>query len=528
MTKPSDGALSAEDITFNIDSSTSANDSSAVHTLTSIEVGGQVYTDFIAPDSVSFEMDDLEGFNNEARLYVGSEGGSLDTSLYPTDGVRNDDFEDIILERAFQSNDLNSYLESSSPSSVGEQSYTLGYTTPITVSDEGYILITERNGNNNFTIELLDESGNVITTVNAIDKNADGGNYLDLGIATRAQQTIHAAVFRLTEIEGLEEGTLIHSVRVVMDVNIRDNGVPDAGDGKVLFFGIQEVAPPNAPPDAVNDEFEGAFNQPIDGAVLGNDSDPDGDPLSVIDNTQPASGSVVMNPDGTFTYTPEPGFSGEDSFTYTISDGNGGYDQATVHITVPCFAAGTLIVTAEGPKPVEEIRIGDKVLTRDDGFQPVRWAGSRALDAGYLARNPDFAAVLITAGALGNALPRRDLRVSPGHRILLSGYQAEMLFGEREVLVAASDLVGQPGITQESRPVTYVHIMFDSHQIIDSEGAWSESFQPADVTLNGLDTQQRDELLALFPELATQHGQRSYITARKVLARHESAALLAM
>ena len=139
MTKPSDGALSAEDITFNIDSSTSANDSSAVHTLTSIEVGGQVYTDFIAPDSVSFEMDDLEGFNNEARLYVGSEGGSLDTSLYPTDGVRNDDFEDIILERAFQSNDLNSYLESSSPSSVGEQSYTLGYTTPITVSDEGYI-----------------------------------------------------------------------------------------------------------------------------------------------------------------------------------------------------------------------------------------------------------------------------------------------------------------------------------------------------------------------------------------------------
>ena len=346
----------------------------------------------------------------------------------------------------------------------------------------------------------------------------------------------------LTENESLTVKLKVSSLDDVDFVGIRATSTSTEGGNEgsikaVLGHAVEsddpkEPDPPcepgNQPPVAVKDIFETGFDTPFTGNVLDNDSDPDGDELSVLTNTQPANGKVTMNPDGTFTYTPNAGFIGEDSFSYTVIDGNGGYDQATVHITVPCFAAGTLIVTAEGPKPVEEIRIGDKVLTRDDGFQPVRWAGSRALDAGYLARNPDFAAVLITAGALGNALPRRDLRVSPGHRILLSGYQAEMLFGEREVLVAASDLVGQPGITQESRPVTYVHIMFDSHQIIDSEGAWSESFQPADVTLNGLDTQQRDELLALFPELATQHGQRSYITARKVLARHESAALLAM
>ncbi len=297
----------------------------------------------------------------------------------------------------------------------------------------------------------------------------------------------------------------------------------------VNLFSEKECEPDNRPPIAVDDAFTaGGIGQTVEGNVLDNDSDPDGDPLSVLLNNQPQNGSVTLNPDGTFTYTPNEGFFGEDSFEYVVSDGRGGADLGKVHITVPCFAAGTLIVTAEGPKLVEEIRIGDKVLTRDDGFQEVRWAGQRVLDDGYLAQNPDFASVMIRAGALGNKLPRRDLRVSPGHRILLSGYQAELLFGEREVLVAACDLVGQPGIEHDARSVTYVHIMFDSHQIIDSEGAWSESFQPADVTLNGLDTQQRDELLALFPELATRKGQSGYATARRVLARHESSALLAM
>ena len=297
----------------------------------------------------------------------------------------------------------------------------------------------------------------------------------------------------------------------------------------VNLFTEKECAPANRPPVAVDDEFETmGMDKAFEGNVLDNDSDPDGDPLTVKLNTQPANGTVTMQPDGSFTYKPNAGFFGKDTFEYVVSDGNGGADHATVHITVPCFAAGTLIVTAEGPKLVEDIKIGDKVLTRDDGFQQVRWAGQRTLDTAYLTRNPDFVSVLIRAGALGNQMPRRDLRVSPGHRMLISGYQAELLFGEREVLVAACDLVGQPGIEHDPRPVTYVHIMFDSHQIIDSEGAWSESFQPADVTLNGLDTQQRDELLALFPELATRKGQGEYAAARRVLARHESSALLSM
>jgi VCBS repeat-containing protein/CshA-type fibril repeat protein len=90
----------------------------------------------------------------------------------------------------------------------------------------------------------------------------------------------------------------------------------------------------NPLPDAVDNTVGTPEDTPVTFSVLGNDSDPDGDPLSITSYTQPANGTVVLNPDGTFTYTPPPGFSGATSFTYTIDDGNGGTDTATVNVTV--------------------------------------------------------------------------------------------------------------------------------------------------------------------------------------------------
>ncbi|HVW38794.1 MAG TPA: cellulose binding domain-containing protein [Pirellulales bacterium] len=68
--------------------------------------------------------------------------------------------------------------------------------------------------------------------------------------------------------------------------------------------------------------------------VLANDTDPNGDPLSVISITQPANGTAVLNSGGTITYTPKAGFAGNDALTYTISDGRGGTASATVSLTV--------------------------------------------------------------------------------------------------------------------------------------------------------------------------------------------------
>ncbi|MFK7943051.1 MAG: Ig-like domain-containing protein [Paracoccaceae bacterium] len=94
------------------------------------------------------------------------------------------------------------------------------------------------------------------------------------------------------------------------------------------------VDPVNDNPVAEADFFTGLEDNTITGDVLTNDSDVDGDTLTVLTNLPPANGDLVLNPDGTFTYTPDANFNGTDTFTYTVLDGNGGTDTATVTLTV--------------------------------------------------------------------------------------------------------------------------------------------------------------------------------------------------
>lgn len=194
-----------------------------------------------------------------------------------------------------------------------------------------------------------------------------------------------------------------------------------------------------------------------------------------------------------------------------------------------CFTPGTLIDTARGCVAVEELVAGDKVLTRDNGYQPLAWTGRKDLSADQVAAHPGLAPVRIAAGALGAGLPARDLMVSPRHRMLISGPRAALMFGEREVLVAAIDLLGLPGISQEAPegPVSYVHVMCPGHEILRAEGSWTESFQPGAAVLQGLAEGTRAELEALFPELGTAQGQRGFKAARPALSPSEARALFA-
>jgi hypothetical protein len=88
--------------------------------------------------------------------------------------------------------------------------------------------------------------------------------------------------------------------------------------------------------------------------LTGNDTDPDGDALTVAGVSAAANGTVYNNGDGTATYAPAAGFVGTDSFTYTVSDGRGGADDAQVLVTVtrapnaPPDAADDAAVTQEG------------------------------------------------------------------------------------------------------------------------------------------------------------------------------------
>jgi hypothetical protein len=195
---------------------------------------------------------------------------------------------------------------------------------------------------------------------------------------------------------------------------------------------------------------------------------------------------------------------------------------------VPCFTPGTLIDTDQGPRAVETLVPGDRVLTRDHGFRELVWTGRKDIPAAALAAWPDLAPIRIAAGALGHGLPARDLIVSPRHRMLVSGPRAELLFGEREVLVAAQDLLGLPGVTRHAGSDTaYLHIMCAGHEIIRAEGAWTESFQPAAGVLSALDEGVRGEILRLFPELSTAQGQTRFAAARPVLSPAEARLLVA-
>lgn len=169
-----------------------------------------------------------------------------------------------------------------------------------------------------------------------------------------------------------------------------------------------------------------------------------------------------------------------------------------------CFAGGTMIQGASGPVAVETIRAGDMIRTRDHGLKPVKWAGQRRYSRIDLQREPKMRPICISAGALGRNAPERDLVVSPQHRILARSPLVERMFGAREILVAAKDLVQLPGVDSivECDGITYVHILFDQHEIVFANGAEAESLYTGPEALANVPAEARDEILSMFPELA--------------------------
>lgn len=182
----------------------------------------------------------------------------------------------------------------------------------------------------------------------------------------------------------------------------------------------------------------------------------------------------------------------------------------------PCFVAGTLIETADGSRAVEDISVGDLVMTLDNGLQPVRWQGKRTVHG-----VGNMAPIRFAPGAIGND---RELLVSPQHRMLITGWRAELFFGEDEVLVAATHLVNGDTINRvPMRQVSYHHLMFDHHEVIFAQDVPTESFYPGDVILGG-DVELREEITALFPEMLTRSAAPME-TARCVLRGNEARVL---
>lgn len=190
---------------------------------------------------------------------------------------------------------------------------------------------------------------------------------------------------------------------------------------------------------------------------------------------------------------------------------------------IPCFTPGTGIATPRGEVPVEALQADDRLITRDNGIQRIVWIGKKRLDHEQLNEMPQLRPILIRKGALGDGMPEADLLVSPSHRMLVTSELAEEQFKREEVLIAARDLLAMDGVEVSKTPyITYLHFLCAAHEVVLAQGAWTESFQPNDVTLKGFDAAQREEIFSIFPELNTKEGMRKYTAARKTLSRRQS------
>ncbi|MEP2640502.1 Hint domain-containing protein [Roseobacter sp.] len=184
-------------------------------------------------------------------------------------------------------------------------------------------------------------------------------------------------------------------------------------------------------------------------------------------------------------------------------------------VTVACFTAGTPLRTPHGDVAVDMLNVGDLILTADHGACPIRWIGKRTVPG-----RGALAPIVFLPGSIGNDA---KLRLSPQHRVLLSGWKCELIFETPEVLCAAKHLCdGDQIFTEPCTEVTYYHVMFDQHEVVFAHGALLESFYTGDHILDA-DQDIHAELTALFPELAQSNSARA---ARPFVKGYEARALL--
>lgn len=229
-------------------------------------------------------------------------------------------------------------------------------------------------------------------------------------------------------------------------------------------------------------------------------------------NTTPSQQYVIF-PNGDL-----PVVSG--SLVATISTQEAGFNFTT---NAPvCFARGTMLQTDTGPRPIEELKAGDMVQTKDRGLQPISWIGSRAISARQLQASPHLRPICIAKGALGDGVPSADLVVSPQHRVLVRSKIAQKMFGTQEVLVAAKQLLQVNGVDimdVSDAGVEYYHVLFAQHEIVLSNGAETESLYTGAEALKTISKSARAEIFNLFPELQDADyqaiGARALVSGRK-------------
>lgn len=165
--------------------------------------------------------------------------------------------------------------------------------------------------------------------------------------------------------------------------------------------------------------------------------------------------------------------------------------------TVPCFAAGTMVATAEGPKTVETLRPGDHVATITGTFAEIMWVHAR--ETPLDSRTPSELPILIKAGALGPNRPETDLVISQNHRVVVGANMQLTTVFDQAALVPAKSLTGLRGVRMMHgrRRIVWYHFACARHNVVRVNGCAAESLLLGPMVLSGLDKDTLAAVLAL-------------------------------
>lgn len=182
-----------------------------------------------------------------------------------------------------------------------------------------------------------------------------------------------------------------------------------------------------------------------------------------------------------------------------------------------CFVRGTEILTDIGPRRIETLRVGDLVMTRDNGLQPLRWITASKVPHDRRRGNSQLDPIAIAPDTFAPGVPNKTLRVSPQHRLLLEGPQVDLLLAQDAALASAKNLVNGDSIYEcgdEIAELEYWHLVLDQHEVVFANGCPAETLHLGDVALSTLTDAQIEELNDIFPGLVGQSGSLAHIELR--------------
>ncbi len=371
--------------------------------------------------------------------------------------------------------------------------------------------------------------GNTITAGGALDDpdDANGSVLVEIAGPVAEIQVIYS--------NGLNQTHAINLTDIHFDTIPTPDGNDSidggAGNGTLLGEGGDDTLIGGTG----DDSMEGGAGDDLfivaegDTALGGDDSDT----FVLTDLGEPGSGTInIIGGEGgatdidTLQLTPDVTLAGI-TFTDTNPDDlAGSFTMADGTVVtfdeienIICFTPGTMILTEAGERPIDTLQIGDRVITRDHGAQPLRWIGQS-----HVCGTGRFAPVEVAPHMLDGA--KRPLLVSPQHRFVFGGYQSELYFGAPEVMAAATHLEDGVNVWRSPRnQVTYIHLMFDAHEVIFAEGAATESFHAGTMGLSAITGAVREDLFRHMPQLRTDPGSHGP-TARCTLKAHEARLLV--